>query len=412
MKWIVLKRSIFTIVMALIVIGCDQNNLTPLESNSIAPGQVTSVSVKNLPASAKITYTLPSEQDLLYVKAEYTLANGTKMQVKSSYYNNSLVVEGFADTKDHVITLYSVNRSEVASAPVLVTVTPLESPIWAVMRSIKNVDPLAFGGVIPAFAGVHIAALNITRANVSILLMEKNDKGDWTANPNSIYTSTDSIAKTIRGLSIVKHQFAITVRDRWLNTTDTLFTSITPYPESELDRSKFGNSDFIGDTPHFAANSRSGMWDNNLQDWPKVYLTDPAVLVPAQHTVTIDTGVLTKMSRIKIWDYPEYLAVRSYYNIGDLKDFEIWGWPSNTAPTVAGLDGWVKLGTYHATKPSGLPFGQQSSEDYNTALAGFSWDFDVIAPPVRYLKIKSIKNWAGLGTLAIAEIRVYGAPSN
>lgn len=401
MKWIVLKRSLFTIVMALIVIGCDQNTLTPLESNSVAPGPVTSVSVENLPGSAKITYTLPSNQDLLYVKAEYTLANGTKMQVKSSYYNNSLVVEGFADTKDHVITLYSVNRSEVASAPVQVTVTPLESPIWAVKRSVT---------AIAAFAGVHIEALNVTRANVSILIMEKNDKGDWTANPNSIYTSTDSIAKTIRGLSILEHHLAITVRDRWLNTTDTLFTNITPYPESELDRSKFGNSDIIGDTPHFAANSRSGMWDNNLQDWPKVYLTDPAVLVPAEHTVTIDTGVLTKMSRIKIWDYPEYLSVRSYYNIGDLKDFEIWG--RATAPTVAGLDGWVKLGTYHATKPSGLPFGQQTSEDYNTALAGFSWDFDVNAPPVRYIKIKSIKNWAGLGTLAIAEIRVYGAPSN
>jgi hypothetical protein len=29
---------------------------------------------------------------------------------------------------------------------------------------------------------------------------------------------------------------------------------------------------------------------------------------------------------------------------------------------------------------------------------------------VRYLKIISIKNWQGLGTLGIAEIKVYGAP--
>lgn len=403
MKWIFLKRSFFTIAMALIIIACDQNNLEPLESNTTAPGQITSVSVINLPGSAKITYTLPANQDLLYVKAEYTLANGTKMQVKSSYYNNSLVVEGFGDTNDHVITLTSVNRSEIASEPVLVTVTPLESPIWAVKRSIT---------AIAAFAGVHLKALNVTRANVSILIMEKNDKGDWAVNPNSIYTSTDSIAKTIRGLSIVEHHLAIVVRDRWLNTTDTIFTTITPYPESELDKSKFGNSDFIGDTQHFAANSRSGMWDGELQNWPKVYLTDPAILVPSQHTVTIDTGVLTKMSRIKIWDYPEYLGTgRAYYNIGDLKDFEIWGSP--TAPTVAGTDApWVKLGTYHSIKPSGLPLGQQTSEDYNTALAGFSWDFEVNAPPVRYLKIKSIKNWTGQGTIAIAEIKVYGAPSN
>lgn len=400
MKWTVLKRSLFAVAMALIVIGCDQNYLEPLENNTIPPGQVTNTIVENLPGSAKITYTLPSNPDLLYVKAEYTLANGTKMQVKSSYYNNSLVVEGFGDTKDHVITLYSVNRSEVASEPIQVTITPLESPIWAVKRSLA---------AIAAFAGVHITGLNVTRANVSILVMEKNDKGDWTVNPNSIYTSTDSIKRTIRGLSITEHRLAITVRDRWLNTTDTLFTSITPYPESELDKSKFGNSDFPGDSPHFAANSRSGMWDNELQNWPKVYLTDPAN--PGQHTVTIDTGVLTKMSRIKIWDYPEYITSgnfnRSYYNIGNLKDFEIWG--STTAPIDGSLTGWTRLGRYHAVKPSGLPFGQQTSEDYNTALAGFSWDFDVNAPPVRYIKIKSLSNWQGLGTLAIGEIKIYGA---
>lgn len=414
MKSIVLKRISIIIVMTLVLIGCADNILAPLEKNSVAPGLVTSVSVENLPGSAKITYTLPSDQDLLYVKAEYNLANGTKMQVKSSYYNNSLVVEGFADVKSHVVKLYSVNRSEVASEPVEVTVTPLESPIWAVMRSIKNVDPTVFGGVKPAFAGVYIAAKNSTRTSISILVMEKNDRGDWAVNPSSIYTSTDSIRKTIRGLTIEKHNFAITVRDRWLNTTDTLKVDITPYPESELDKGKFGNSDIIGDSPHFAANSRSGMWDGELQNWPRCYLTDPAN--PGQHSVTIDTGILTKMSRIKIWDYPEYIVSgaynRSYYNIGNLKEFEIWGWPLNSAPTVAGLDGWVKMGSYNAVKPSGKPFGEQTTEDYNTALAGFSWDFDVAAPPVRFIKIVSLKNWQGLGTLSIGEIKVYGAPAN
>jgi len=408
MKRIILKRSFFAIAITLVVIGCSQTDLAPLESNSVPPGLVTNTSVVNLPASAKITYTLPTDADLLYIKAEYTLANGTKMQVKSSYYNNSLVVEGFGDTKPHVINLYSVNRSESVSAPVQVTVTPLENPIWAVFRSLGSLPNTPFK-VIPAFAGVHIEALNQTRASVSILIMEKNDKGDWTVNPNSIYTSTDSIVKTIRGLTIVKHNLAITVRDRWLNTTDTLFTSITPYPESELDKSKFGNSDFPGDSSHFAANSRSGMWDGELQNWPRVYLTDPAN--PGQHSVTIDTGVLTKLSRIKIWDYPEYITTgnfsRSYYNIGDLKDFEIWG--STTAPIDGSLTGWTKLGHYHGAKPSGLPFGQQTSEDYNTALAGFSWDFDVTAPAVRYIKIKSISNWQGLGTLSIGEIKIYGA---
>lgn len=415
----VLQRIIFAIslAMTLVVTGCTDNILEPLEHNSAPLGTVSNVTHENQPGGATITYTLPDEQDLLYVKAEYTLATGQKMQVKSSFYNNSLAVEGFADTKPHVVTLYAVNRSETVSEPVQVTITPLESPIWAVMRSLGNDSGDRSANVKPAFAGVYLHALNLSRANVAILVMEKNDKGDWTTNPNSIYTTQDTISKTIRGLSIEPHHFAITVRDRWLNTTDTIYKDITPFPEVELDKSKFGNAAFPGDTPHWSENSLSGMWDGDILNWPKVYVTHPSALTTIpQHVVTIDTGVLIKMSRIKIWDYPEYKPsgayARSYYNTGNLKDFVIYGWPLNTPPTEAGFDGWVPLGHFHEVKPSGLPLGQMSTEDYNAAAAGFSWDFDPSAPAVRYLRLKSLSNWEGLGTLSIAEIKIYGAPAN
>lgn len=187
--------------------------------------------------------------------------------------------------------------------------------------------------------------------------------------------------------------------------------------EYELDKTKFGTTALPGDTPvnidiTYNGGGVANMWDGGYMNWPRVYLTQS--YIPGPHTVTIDTGVLTKMSRIKIWDYPEYSSIqpwgRIYYNLGDLKDFEIWGSP--TAPTDASLDGWTKLGTYHEVKPSGLPLGQQTNEDYCTASAGFSWNFDATAPPVRYIKIKSISNWTGLGTISIAEIKIFGAAEN
>ncbi len=396
MEWKIFNRSIFTIIIALLVISCDQNNLDPLESNSTPPGQIANVSVENLAGKAKITYTLPSDKDLLYVKAVYTLASGQIMEVKSSYYNNSLTVEGFADTDEHDVKLYAVNRSETASEPVVVKIKPLEAPIWDVYRSIVSK---------PAFGGVFIEASNLTRANVSILIMEKNDQGDWIVNPRSIYTSTNVIAKTIRGLTPVNHDLAITVRDRWLNTTDTIFTSVTPFEEFSLPKSAYKHFPLPGDTKTHATAIPSGMWDGNIMDWPKVFLTDGSV--PGQHVVTFDTGSLAKMSRIVIWDYPEYYNGRTYYYVGDLKEFEIWG---SASPNPDGsLDSsWVKLGSYDAVKPSGLPFGQQTTEDYNTAVAGFSWEFDVNAPKVRYLRIVSRKNWAGIGSMAIGEVQVYG----
>jgi hypothetical protein len=342
---------------------------------------------------------LPSDQDLLYIKAEYILANGVKMEVKSSYYNNSLEVEGFADAAEYEVKLYSVNRSETVSNPVVVKIHPLESPIWGVFRSLD---------VKAAFSGIRVDATNANRQDISILVMEKNKLGDWIVDTKSIYTSTDLVSKTLRGYSVEEHNYAITIRDRWLNTTDTLFTTITPLLELSIPKSGYKHFPLPGDTKTHPSAIPAGMWDGNIMDWPKVFLTDGAV--PGPHVVTIDTGVLAKMSRIVIWDYPEYYLGRSYYYVGDLKEFEIYG-SANPNPDGS-LDGtWVKLGTYKATKPSGLPYGQQTNEDYQTALAGFSWELDVTAPKVRYLRIKSIKNWAGIGSMAIGEIQVYGNPN-
>lgn len=397
MNWKIVNRSIFATMITLFIISCDQNNLEPLEHNSTPPGEVENVTVENLPGKAKLTYSLPSDQDLLYVKAEYTLATGRKMEVKSSYYNNTLTVEGFADTDEHDVKLYAVNRSETVSKPVVVKIKPLEAAIWDVYRSIQTGS---------AFGGIYVTGSNLTRENLSILIMQKDVKGDWVVNPRSIYTSTDVINKTIRGFLSVEQDFAITVRDRWLNTTDTIFTSITPLEEFTLPKSGYKHFPLPGDTKTHPTAIPAGMWDGNIMDWPKVFLTDGAV--PGQHVVTIDTGVLKRMSRMVIWDYPEYYNGRTYYYTGNLKEFEIWG-SANPNPDGS-LDGtWVKLGAYNATKPSGLPFGEQTAEDYNTAVAGFSWDFDATAPPIRYLRIVSLKNWGGIGTMAIGEIQVYGA---
>ncbi|MBF4470532.1 DUF4959 domain-containing protein [Flavobacterium sp. HJJ] len=399
MKWKIMFKSIFIIAIALLVISCDKNSLDPLENNLTPPGQVQNVKVENLPGKSKITYTLPTDQDLLYVKAEYTLANGKEMVVKSSYYKNSLEVEGFANDAEYDIKLYAVNRSETVSSPVIVKIHPLKSSIWDVFKSLD---------VKPAFGGIRVNASNLDRQDISILVMEKNNLGDWVVNPKSIYTSTDLVSRTIRGFTVAEHNYAITVRDRWQNTTDTLFTTITPLLELVIPKSGYKHFPLTGDTKTHATAVPAGMWDGELLNWPKVFLTDGSVV--GQHIVTIDTGVLAKMSRIVIWDYPEYYLGRSYYYIGNLKEFEIYG---SASPNPDGsLDAsWVKLGTYNATKPSGLPYGQQSDEDYQTAFAGFSWDFDVAAPKVRYLRIKSLKNWAGIGTMAIAEIQVYGNPN-
>ena len=53
---------------------------------------------------------------------------------------------------------------------------------------------------------------------------------------------------------------------------------------------------------------------------------------------------------------------------------------------------------------------EMTNEDFLTASAGFNWDFNSEnIPKVRYIKIVSIKNWAGDQCISISEIQVYKA---
>ncbi|MBL4561940.1 MAG: DUF4959 domain-containing protein [Labilibaculum sp.] len=395
-------KSLFIFILVLaMMFACDEDDgSSPLEHNMETPGTITNLSVENLPGKAIISYTLPSNQDLLYVKAMYTLpSTGKEVEVKSSSYNNNLTVEGFFTTNEQEIKLYAVNRSEVTSDPVPVTIKPLESPIWEVFRSVE---------VSTAFGGFNITAENSTESDVVVLLMSENENDEWEVEDNSIYTSTAKIASQIRGLDTISYDYALTVRDRWLNYTDTLYTSVVPLYEALIPKSGYVGMFLTGDAEYHPSTSMSKMWDDNIIDWPNLYMTQSAFTPTEPHIITFDIGLLAKISRVKIWDYPEYYNGRTYYYLGCMKRFEIWG--TDDPQAGSSLDDWSLLGTFEATKPSGLPYGEQNDEDYNAANAGFDWEVDINAPKVRYLRIRSLENWGGSTNLAISELQVYGDP--
>ena len=368
------------------------------EKNTTPPGVVSETRVTNLPGGAKIEYRLPGDQDLLYVKALYTLSSGRTMEVKSSYYNNNLLVEGFADTIEYTVDLYAVNRSEVSSEKVSVTIKPLENPIWETYRSLE---------ASAAFGGIRIFGKNEFEKDITVMVMT-DSLGEWVPSIDNIYTSVKQFDRTIRGLDTIPQTFAITIRDQYMNFTDTLVTTLTPLYEAALSKSRYSTLTLPTDAEQeYESTGLNKMWDGNNFDWPNISLTKPGVVTP--QWVTFDTGVTAKMSRIVIWDYPEYTNTgRMYFFAGNLRNFEVWG--STNPPSDGSWDNWHLLGTYESVKPSGLPSGQQSDEDYQLANGGLSYDFDVSAPKVRYLRIKSNRNWQGSTFMSIAELQVYGDP--
>jgi hypothetical protein len=396
MKNINNQLLILFLIITAIISGCKEDKLEPLEKNSNAPGKVSNVVIENGPGSAKISYALPVNKDLLYVKAVYKLASGKEMEVKASYYDNNLEVVGFGDTEEHEVKLYAVNRSEVASEPVTVKVKPLENPIWAVFRSMNAMAD---------FGGLRFTASNVEKANLAIEILVQSE-GKYIPTAKNIYTSTENINQSIRGLDTIPQNFAITIRDRWLNYTDTLYTTLKPLYEIAIPKAGYRGMNLPTDVGLHTSTNLGGLWDGDIDGWPRVMMSSSAVLTP--QWITFDIGKLSLLSRIVIWDYPEYLNGRTYYYGGNLLDFEIWG--SDNPPADGSFNNWVKLGTFKSVKPSGSAYGVNSSEDVSVGREGLNYTFDLGMPKVRYLRIKSLKNWQGTTFMAIGELQVYGDP--
>ena len=368
----------------------------PVGESTDTPQRLSDARVKNLNGKAEISYTLPKDPNVLYVAAKYTMTNGQPAEVKSAYYSNTLTVAGFADTRDYKVELYTVSRAGIRSEPVSVTVSPLEAPIWQVLRSVKMVN---------AFGGYNLTAVNPTKSDISILVLKKNEFNEWAIDNNkSIYTNIDSVLSKIRALDTTNHTFPIVVRDRWGNTTDTVYNTVKPLFEAEFSKSLFRAFVLPGDAPQVTNGARlEYAWDNKL-GWPNTSFTLQTTGGTGPHTISFDMGVTAKLSRVWIRPFPEGTR---YYFLSTMKRFEIWG---ATSPSLTGAfdNTWTLLGSYEVVKPSGLPYGTDNSLDQTTAAAGFNWDIDLNAPKVRYIRIRCLENFAGGTAQSINELSVFG----
>jgi len=368
----------------------------PTGESTAKPSVVTNALVTNLSGKADISYTLPNDPNVLYVLARYTMSNGQKAQVKSAYYSNVVTVQGFSDTKEYPVELLTVSRAGVQSDPLTVTVKPLEAPIWHVLRSIKMIN---------AFGGYNLLADNPTKSDVAILVLKKNEFNEWAIDNNkSIYTNIDSVLSKIRALDTTNYTFPIVVRDRWGNTTDTLFSQVKPMYEATFSKSLFRSFVLPGDAPQVTNGARlEYAWDGRL-GWPYTSFTLQTTGGTGPHTISFDMGITAKLSRVWIRPFPEGTR---YYFLTTMKRFEIWG---SASPSLTGAfdNTWSLLGTYEVVKPSGLAYGTDNSLDQETASAGFNWDIDLNAPKVRYLRIRCLENFAGGTAQSINELSVFG----
>lgn len=390
------KHNLFIIFLGAIITlfllqSCNDDENSPINKDSKAPGQVFNVEVENMPGAALLTYSLPSDDDLLYVIAEYTNKQGKVFDFRASYYTNQIKVEGFGDTDEYTANLYAVDRSENRSAPLAVKINPLEPQVQLTAKSLK---------VQADFGGMSFTYKNETKADLSFIVITTDvDGGKMVAE--TFYTSRDSTKFAVRGYAAEPRLFGIVVRDRWENLSDTLYQNLTPIYEVKLNKSLFRPKVF----PNDAAATH---WDGSLE-----YMWNDVVNDKAAHTgndasttpkhISFDLGVEAKLSRFNLKTIPDD---KHWFNDVTPRFYEIWG---SLDPDPSGsFDSWTKLVSVENVKPSGLSVGNITEDDRAVGRNGDDADIPIEMPKVRYLRIVCTKNWSGNTNMCISEITVWG----
>lgn len=372
--------------------SCSEDKNEPLFNDS-APLPVTDVQVESLPGGAKITYRVPKDENLLYVKAVYTLADGTVKDVKSSYYKDYLVIEGFIDTISYNANIYTVSRGEKESEPVKISFKPLLSPIKTTFKSLKMSN---------TFGGVRVAFDNESEANLIISVLTLDSLGEFIP-ADTYYTKRKNGSFAVRGFDTEERLFGVFIRDRWNNITDTLFANITPIYEEQIDKNKFKEVKLPSDTYEAHIGALSKLWDGKSSD---IFHTKPGSGLP-QH-FTFDMGTTASLSRFKL-HHRNGTGTDGMYTGGDPKIYEIWG--SNSPDSDGGWENWTLLKECESIKPSGLPEGTVTSEDQQFAgVDGEEFEFGDELPAVRYIRLRTIRVWGALDHMYIAELTFWGKP--
>jgi hypothetical protein len=99
---------LFLFMVITSVISCKKSDgdRVPISTDKSKPAVITNVKVANYNGGAYITYDLPNSDNILYVLAKYQIRDKVSRETKSSYYTDTVSVEGFAKEADYEVTLY------------------------------------------------------------------------------------------------------------------------------------------------------------------------------------------------------------------------------------------------------------------------------------------------------------------
>ncbi|MBD1431976.1 DUF4959 domain-containing protein [Sphingobacterium sp. DN00404] len=386
--------------------GCEEitNYNEIISADKTKPENVKDVRVENFNGGSRILYTLPNSDNILYVQAKYTIRDGVNRETKSSYYTDTVIVDGFAESKEYDVTLTVVSRANVSSDPLTVKVHPDEPYYKLIKRELTTRED---------FGGINIRTLNPDRQSIGIILLALDSNTNSLAINDQHFSKDDIISYSVRGLSATPKSLGVYVQDRFGNRSDTTLLTITPLPEFLMDKSKFFTYRLASDADLYTDGGWNvdRLWDNNTGE-PGWHTEASAKGMPI--LVTFGMGVKAKLSRFVLWNRPGQYS----YSHGNPRIFSLWGSDKDSpqdiklpisAPEGAQVGDWINLGNFnYPNPPSGAAPTAVTDSDRAFVAAGVNFDVPISSPAIRYLRLNIAETWSGGEFAHSQEISVYG----
>ena len=391
-----MKKLLFLTILIFAVSSCSKQD----DGDTTPPSVLTVNSVTPTNGGGIISYTLPNDDDILYVRAEYTNSNGVDVSRASSSYNNSIEIDGLNQTTALTITLYVVDENYNQSAPIYVELVPLESFIYLVQESIEvNTD----------LGGFRITWENIQSKTVYVFV-HINNGSEEEIRILSSNNSSESIA--VRGLPSEEITISTRIEDFDENST-TLEEkgTLTPLFEQVIDKSTWtlvasqsvnGNAwegasvnfwdDVIDTTNNNSDNSYFMIWrdlNGGSLNWPL--------------DLVIDLNKNVKVTRFTVWQraywYNGPSDIPYYFQEENMKSFTMYA--SNDAQV------WEELGQFDIGDPRDSE-GNIPQSALDSAANGHEFELDEVSESFRYLKFSVTSNYGSEAYVNGSEITMYG----
>ena len=436
----------FALVFASMVImfsSCNSDDDRNVDTTP--PEQVDNVTFKPNNGGGTFFYDVPEDEDILFVKAVYTLDNNETIYKASSFYADSLSIEGLGTVKPYSIKLVSVDRTGNESDAVNQDITPLTPSTDVVLSGLK---------VIPSFSSIYVTWENQQRKNMVIGVTYQID-GHTIVTKYATNDLKDNFL--IDDLDIRAYNVTVDIADDFGNITKPkAYNSVTPFSDQLLDKSKFSflRDEFLPDSMNetwveldltgqevtmtrtlsraekeggykgedgteinWNAQERSLdgyiqlFWDGIIDDGvlrnKNFFSTSHAGRIPFSYY--IDLGEEVQMSRFRVWqrdwDFGASGSDQSgyAYNGENVEIFELW--------ISSDKENWERVRRANIVKPF------DEAEAREQVLAGHHYiaypENPQFTKAFRYLEYRGLKRFDdGTTTCNASEISIYGNPIN